>query len=85
MDEQNISEYLSAFADKGTSDLTPGEIEQLQQLVHERPEYFGEYQLNLATKLCLIKHLHPVCCPRSTADSIRDTIALMYNSRRAAL
>lgn len=85
MDESKIPEYLSALADRETCDLSDEEINTLQNLVHEHPDYFGEYQLTIATKLCLARHVKRVCCPSQTKESIRSLLALVYQSRQASL
>ena len=85
MKPEDLSEYISALVDKEIADLTDDETEFLQRMVHERPECFGEYQLNLATKLCLHKHLRNVRCPSATSDSIKSTIYHILKSRQATL
>ena len=85
MKPEEVSEYISALVDKEIADLTDEEVEFLQRMVHERPECFGEYQLNIATKLCLHKHLKNVRCPAAISDSIRSTIYHMFKSRQASL
>ncbi len=85
MNEEQVPEYISALADKEISDLTKEELDFLQRMVHERPEYFGEYQLNVATKLCLAKHVKPTRCPEHTANSIKSLIDYMHRSNKASL
>ena len=85
LSEERLNEYISALADKETSGLTEEEVDFLQHVVHERPELLGEYQLNIATKLCLMKHAHTVRCPESTAESIKSILYHVYKSRQATL
>ena len=85
MKAEEVPEYISALVDKEITDLTDEEVDVLQRMVHERPELFGEYQLNLATKLCLHKHLKSVRCPTATSDTIRSTIYHLFKSRQATL
>ncbi len=85
MEDKDLPEYISALVDKETGELTDEEIDLLQRMVHERPEYFGEYQLNLATKLCLHKHMKAVRCPSATSDSIRATLYHVFKSRQASI
>ncbi len=85
MSEEQLNEYISALADKDSSGLTEEEIDVLQHVVHERPELLGEYQLNIATKLCLMKHARHTRCPESTAESIKTILYHVYKSRQASL
>lgn len=84
MNIDDIHEYVTALVDKEVADLTTEEIDFLQRMVHEQPELFGEYQLDIATKLCIARHLKTVCCPKSTSDSIRASINHMFKSQQAA-
>jgi hypothetical protein len=85
MSDEQLNEYISALADKETSGLSDEEVDFLQHVVHEKPDLLGEYQLNIATKLCLMKHAQNVRCPESTAESIRTILYHVYKSRQASL
>ena len=81
MNTDNIQEYISALVDKEVSELSDADLEYLQRMVNEHPEYFGEYRMNIATKLCLIKYAKSMRCPSSTANTIKSMISHMYKSR----
>lgn len=85
MSDEQIKEFISALADKDAAGLTDEQIDILQRVVHERPELFGEYKLNIATKLCLFKHSRSVRCPESTSESIRSILYHVYKSHQASL
>lgn len=85
MTDAQLKELISALADKDAAGLTGEQIDILQRVVHERPELLGEYQLNIATKLCLLKHARQVPCPEATAESIRSILYHVYKSRQASL
>ncbi|HOJ04458.1 MAG TPA: hypothetical protein PK916_10695 [Bacteroidota bacterium] len=85
MTDAELHEYISALADKDAAGLTEEQVNFLQHVVHERPELLGEYQLHLATKLCLLKHSKVVKCPDSTSESIRSILYHVYKSRQATL
>ncbi len=85
MSDEQLNEYISALADKESSGLSDEEVDFLQHVVHERPDLLGEYQLNIATKLCLMKHLSHTRCPESTAESIKTILYHVYKSRQASL
>jgi hypothetical protein len=85
MTDQELKEYISARADKDAAGLSNEQINVLQHVVHEKPELLGEYQLNIATKLCILKHAKPVPCPESTSESIRSILYHVYKSRQASL
>ncbi|MCB2206148.1 hypothetical protein KQI65_15505 [bacterium] len=85
LSEEELNEYISALADKESSGLSDEEVDFLQHVVHERPELLGEYQLNIATKLCLMKHARNTRCPESTAESIKTILYHVYKSRQASL
>lgn len=85
MSDDELKEFISALADKDAAGLSSEQVEILQRVVHERPELLGEYQLNIATKLCLLKHARYVPCPDSTSESIRTIIYHVYKSRQASL
>ena len=84
LSDEQLKEFISALADKDVSGLSEEQIDFLQHVVHERPELLGEYQLNIATKLCLIKHARSVRCPESTAESIKSILYHVYKSRQAS-
>jgi hypothetical protein len=85
MTEYNISEYLSALADRSSSGLSPEEIERLQTLLRERPECLGEYRQHLAIKRRVHRYVRHTRCPRLTADSILACITFIYDTQRAML
>jgi len=85
MTDEELQEYISALADKDAAGLTEAQVDVLQHVVHERPELLGEYRLNIATKLCLLKHSKQVRCPESTSESIRSILYHVYKSRQASL
>jgi hypothetical protein len=85
MTDAQLKEFISALADKDAAGLTCEQVDLLQRVVHERPELLGEYQLNIATKLCLLKHARTVPCPESTSESIRSILYHVYKSRQASL
>ncbi|MBL0173982.1 MAG: hypothetical protein IPP94_01750 [Ignavibacteria bacterium] len=85
MQREDVPEYISALVDKEVTDLSDDEVELLQRMVHERPEYFGEYQITIATKLCLHNHLKSVRCPAGLADTIKSTLHHMFKSKQASL
>ncbi len=85
MSGEELQEYISALADKDAAGLTEEQINVLQHVVHERPELLGEYHLNIATKLCLLKHARAVRCPETTSESIRSILYHVYKSRQATL
>ncbi len=85
MTDQELKEYISALADKDAAGLSNEQINVLPHVVHEKPELLGEYQLNIATKLCILKHAKPVPCPESTSESIRSILYHVYKSRQASL
>jgi hypothetical protein len=85
MSSEHLQEFISALADKNAAGLTDEEIDVLQHVVHERPELLGEYHMNIATKLCLLKHSKAVRCPDATSESIRSILYHVYKSRQAAL
>ncbi|MBE0642628.1 MAG: hypothetical protein IH600_00945 [Bacteroidetes bacterium] len=85
MTDEELKEFISALADKDAAGLSQEQINVLQHVVHERPELLGEYQLNIATKLCLLKHAKQVPCPESTSESIRSILYHVYKSRQASL
>jgi hypothetical protein len=82
--DEDLKEFVSALADRDVSGLSEDQIDFLQHVVHERPDLLGEYQLNIATKLCLIKHAKNVRCPESTAESIKSILYHVYKSRQAS-
>jgi hypothetical protein len=83
--DEQLKEYISALADKNAAGLTNEQIELLQHVVRERPELLGEYRLNIATKLCLLKHAKQVPCPESTSESIRSILYHVYKSQQSSL
>jgi hypothetical protein len=85
MQREDVPEYISALVDKEVTDLSDDEVELLQRMVHERPEYFGEYQRTIATKLCLHNRLKSVRCPVGLADTIMSTLHHMFKSKQASL
>lgn len=85
MSNEQLNEYISALADENSSGLTDEQVDVLQHVVQERPELLGEYKLNIATKLCLMKHGKHVRCPEATAESIRAILYHVYKSRQASL
>ncbi len=85
MTEQELREHISALADRSAAGLSSEQIDLLQHVVHEKPELLGEYQLNIATKLCILKHAKPIPCPESTSESIRSILYHVYKSRQASL
>lgn len=85
MTDDQLKELISALADKDAAGLSSEQVDILQRVVHERPELLGEYQLNIATKLCLLKHTRNVRCPDSTSESIRSILYHVYKSRQASL
>ena len=85
MTDQELKEYLSALADRDAAGLSSEQIDVLQHVVNERPELLGEYHLNIATKLCILKHAKPVRCPEATSESIRSILYHVYKSRQASL
>ncbi|MBN1448116.1 MAG: hypothetical protein JXA28_09310 [Bacteroidetes bacterium] len=82
--DEELREFISALADRDVSGLSEDQIDFLQHVVHEQPDLLGEYQLNIATKLCLIKHTKNVRCPESTAESIKSILYHVYKSRQAS-
>ena len=84
MTPEEINGYISALADKEISGITDEEIAKLQQLLDDYPSYFGEYQLDLATKLCLIKHSKPAKCPEDTQNNIRHSLLRILHSIHSA-
>lgn len=85
MTPEELHEYISALADNDAAGLSEDEINILQHVVHERPELLGEYHMNVATKLCLLKHARAVRCPETTSESIRSILYHVYKSRQATL
>ena len=85
MTDEELKEFISALADKDAAGLSREQVEILQRVVHERPDLLGEYQLNIATKLCLLKHSRHIPCPDSTSESIRTILYHVYKSRQASL
>jgi hypothetical protein len=85
MSEEQLNEFISALADEDSSGLSDEQVDFLQHAVRERPELFGEYRLNIATKLCLMKHGKHVRCPESTAESIRSILYHVHKTRQASL
>lgn len=84
MTDEQLKEFISALADKDAAGLSAEQVEILQHVVHERPDLLGEYQLNIATKLCLLKHARQIPCPESTSESIRSILYHVYKSRQAS-
>ncbi|MFA6234781.1 MAG: hypothetical protein WC824_11480 [Bacteroidota bacterium] len=85
MTDEQLKEFISALADKDAAGLTDTQIDVLEHVVRERPELFGEYQLNIATKLCLLKHAKNVRCPEATTEAIRSILYHVYKSQQASL
>jgi hypothetical protein len=69
-----LQEYISALADSNAAGLSEEDINILQHVVHEKPELLGEYHMNIATKLCLLKHARTIRCPETTSESIRSIL-----------
>jgi hypothetical protein len=80
-----LQEYISALADSNAAGLSEEDINILQHVVHEKPELLGEYHMNIATKLCLLKHARTIRCPETTSESIRSILYHVYKSRQATL
>ncbi|MCZ7558036.1 MAG: hypothetical protein M5R41_16670 [Bacteroidia bacterium] len=85
MSPAELQEYISALADSNAAGLSDEDINILQHVVHEKPELLGEYHLNIATKLCLLKHSRSIRCPETTSESIRSILYHVYKSRQATL
>ncbi|MFZ1731704.1 MAG: hypothetical protein WAV84_16400 [Bacteroidota bacterium] len=83
--DEQLKEYISALADKDSAGLSTQQIDVLQHVVNERPELLGEYQLNIATKLCLLKHAKNIRCPDSTSEAIRSILYHVYKSQQSSL
>lgn len=85
MTDEQLKEYISALADRNAAGLSDEQIDVLQHVVREKPEMLGEYHLDIATKLCLLRHAKNVRCPESTSESIRSILYHVYKSRQASL
>jgi hypothetical protein len=85
MTDEQLKEYISALADRDAAGLSTEQIDVLEHVVRERPGMLGEYQLDVATKLCLLRRAKHVRCPESTAESIRSILYHVYKSRQASL
>lgn len=83
--DDQLKEYISDLVNTDAAGLTCEQVDLLQHVVQERPELLGEYQLNIATKLCLLKHAKTVPCPDATAESIRSILYHVYKSQQSSL
>ena len=84
MKREDINGYISALADKEISGISDEEIDTLEQLLEQYPSYFGEYELDIATKLCLMKHHKPAKCPEETQEAIKSSLQRMLQSLHSA-
>ncbi|MAT40439.1 MAG: hypothetical protein CL946_12655 [Ectothiorhodospiraceae bacterium] len=80
MKPEEIDDYISALVDKDHSGLTKEELDELRRLLREYPQHFGEYQLDIATKLCVMKHVRNVECPKSTSSAIKKSLLQMLDA-----
>ncbi len=75
-----IENYISALVDREASGMTDEELALLERMVAQDPVFFGEYQLDISTKLCLIKHYKYEKCPSPTADTIKRGLFTMLKT-----
>jgi hypothetical protein len=75
-----ITDLVASLAAGTSSALSAEEIDRLEQLLRERPEFFGAYRNAIATRLCLLRHSPPVACPRATVEEIRSALYHMLKS-----